>query len=119
MENPANAVIELTMSYAVPRCLHVVAELGVADALDDTPRTPAELAMKAGADADALARALRLLSKGRQFKPSPEDQALALHVRNENRCRPCARGCDAGIASASRALLAREPESLHSYQGRV
>jgi len=62
MENPANTVIELTMSYAAPRCLHVIAELGVADALDDTPRSAAELAMKAGADADALARTLRLLS---------------------------------------------------------
>jgi O-methyltransferase domain len=62
MENAANDVIELTMSYAVPRCLHVIAELGVADALDDTSRTAAELAMKTDADADALARALRLLS---------------------------------------------------------
>jgi hypothetical protein len=62
MENPANDIIELTMSYAVPRCLHVVAELGIADALDETPCTAAELAMKAGANPDALARALRLLS---------------------------------------------------------
>src|SRR5262249_55118429 len=61
MENPANDVIELTMSYAVPRCLHVVAELGIADSLEEAPRTAAELAMKAGANPDALARALRLL----------------------------------------------------------
>jgi hypothetical protein len=62
MENPANTILELCMSYAVPRCLHVIADLGVADALDDSPRSAAELAASTGADAGALARALRLVS---------------------------------------------------------
>ena len=62
MENAANTILEVCMSYAVPRCLHVIADLGVADALDGSPRTAAELAASTGVDAGALARALRLVS---------------------------------------------------------
>lgn len=62
MENPANTILDVSMSYAVPRCLHVIAEIGVADALGDNPRTAADLAASTGADAGALARALRLIS---------------------------------------------------------
>ncbi|HET8555153.1 MAG TPA: methyltransferase [Rhodanobacteraceae bacterium] len=47
--------------YCLPRCLHVVAELGVADALDETPRTAHELAQAVGVNANALTRVLRLL----------------------------------------------------------
>lgn len=42
--------------------LHVVVDLGVADALDETPQTPAQLAEVLHADPDALGRVLRLLS---------------------------------------------------------
>ena len=62
MENPVNTILELAMIYAVPRCLHVIADIGVADALGDSPRTPAELAASTGVNAGALARALRLVS---------------------------------------------------------
>jgi hypothetical protein len=62
MENPANTILEVSMSYAVPRCLHVITELGIADALDDRARTAQELAVSTGADPGALGRALRLLS---------------------------------------------------------
>lgn len=61
-ENPAKLIQELALSYAVPRCLYVVAEMGVADALGDSPRTAADLAASTGADAGALARVLRLIS---------------------------------------------------------
>lgn len=50
------------MMYAVSRCLHVIAEMGVADALGDDPRTSADLAETTGANSDALARALRVVS---------------------------------------------------------
>jgi O-methyltransferase domain len=43
------------------RALHVVAELGVADALDGDARTAGELAAEVGATPDALDRVLRLL----------------------------------------------------------
>ena len=69
MENPANTILELSMSYAVPRCLHIIADLGVADALDDSPQTVAELAASTGADAGALSRALRLVSAHGIFEP--------------------------------------------------
>lgn len=62
MENAITTVFELSMGYAVSRCLHAIADLGVADALDDSPRTPAELAASTGTNAQVLARALRLIS---------------------------------------------------------
>ena len=58
------------MMYAVPRCLHVIAEMGIADALGEDPRTAADLAASTGANADALARALRLVSAYGIFEPS-------------------------------------------------
>jgi len=56
----AELVSELTNAHVLARCLHVLAELGVADALDDDPAAPGELALRTGMDADALARMLRL-----------------------------------------------------------
>ena len=44
------------------RCLHVVAELAVADRIDVAPVPVAELAAGCGVDADALDRVLRLLT---------------------------------------------------------
>jgi hypothetical protein len=49
--------------------LHVIAEIGVADALGDDPRTAADLAASIGVDAGALARALRLVSAYGIFAP--------------------------------------------------
>jgi O-methyltransferase domain len=46
----------------VARCLHVVADLAVADRIADTPVRVRALAEACGADADALDRRLRLLS---------------------------------------------------------
>ena len=60
--DPAGTILQLAGGYCVPRSLHVVADLGVADALDETPRTAAELAREVGADGDALGRVLRLLA---------------------------------------------------------
>lgn len=61
--DPAQTVTDLARAYWTSRCLHLVAELGVADALDEVPRTAAELAGKTGADANALHRVLRALVK--------------------------------------------------------
>src|SRR6266550_1058968 len=60
--NPVETLLQIAGEYAVPRCLHVVADLGIADALDDQPRTAAALAESTGTNADALNRVLRLLS---------------------------------------------------------
>ena len=60
--NPFATVVGMAGGYCLPRCLHVVAELGVADALDETPRTADDLAGSVGAHAEALGRVLRLLA---------------------------------------------------------
>ena len=57
--NPVQTLLEITGAYALPRCLHVVADLGVADVLDETPCTATDLADAVKADPDALGRVLR------------------------------------------------------------
>jgi O-methyltransferase domain len=94
MENPAVTIFELSLGYAAPRCLHMIAEMGVADALGDDSRTPAELAASTGADSGALGRALRLLSSYRIFEP-----------RNDGYVH----------TPASRLLRTDHPQSLRSY----
>jgi len=55
-------LVEISAGYWLPRALHVVADLGVADALDEEPRSAEYLASQVGTDADALDRVLRLLA---------------------------------------------------------
>jgi hypothetical protein len=59
---PAETLMQISGGYALARCLQVVTDLGVADAIDDLPRTAAALAGSTGSNADALNRVLRLLS---------------------------------------------------------
>jgi hypothetical protein len=66
--NPFDTVLQMAGGYILPRCLHVVADLGVADALDETPQTAVELAAAVGAHPDALGRVLRLLSANGIFE---------------------------------------------------
>lgn len=80
---PFKTLQELATGYIVSRALHAVAELGVADALDDRPRTAAELAAATKADPDALGRVLRLLAgrgvftaDGDRFAHSPASRLL-------------------------------------------
>lgn len=60
--SPVQTLIDIAGGYPLARCLHVAADLGVADALDDAPRTADELAAAVGAHPDALDRVLRLLA---------------------------------------------------------
>jgi hypothetical protein len=60
--HPAETILLLSTAYWACRCLHVIAERGVADALADAPQTAAELAAKTGTNADALHRILRALT---------------------------------------------------------
>jgi len=59
---PEQSLNDIAQACAVSRCLHVVAELGLADVLDDTPASVVKLASAVDADADALGSVLRLLS---------------------------------------------------------
>jgi O-methyltransferase len=61
-------LVETSAGYWLPRVLHVVADLGVADALDEEPRSAAYLAAKVGANGDALERVLRLLASHGVFQ---------------------------------------------------
>ena len=94
MKNPADTILDVSMSYAVSRCLHVLAEIGVADALGDSPRTATDLAASTGANAGALARALRLVSAYGVFEQ-----------------------CNDGYAHtpASRLLRTDHPQSMRSF----
>ena len=58
----AEILTDLTNVHVVTRCLHVLADFGVADALGEEPATAAELAARTGMNADALERMLRLLA---------------------------------------------------------
>jgi O-methyltransferase len=58
---PHEVIWSMTNAVIASRSLHVVAELGVADCIAETPLTAAELATRCGADSGALDRVLRLL----------------------------------------------------------
>src|SRR5690606_3111207 len=60
--SPPQIVADLAHGHIAARCLHVIADFGVADALGDEPASAAELAERTGLDADALHRMLRLLA---------------------------------------------------------
>lgn len=81
--NPVETLQQIAGGYCLPRCLHVVADLGIADELDETPRSAGELAAAVDADADSLGRALRLLAahgvfeiEGETFRHSPASRLL-------------------------------------------
>lgn len=92
---PAALVAELARGHIAPRCLHVIADCGAADAVGPNGATPAEIAAHTGLAADALDRMLRLLSAHGIFKHGPQG-------RYEH-------------TPASRLLRTDEPGSLRSY----
>jgi hypothetical protein len=91
--SPFDTILQMAGGYCVPRCLHAVANLGVADALDDTPQTAAVLAAATGAESVALDRVLRLLAAYGVFEHS---DGLIAHT------------------PASRLLRADHPQSMRS-----
>jgi hypothetical protein len=59
---PPSVIQNLAVAYWASRCLHVVAELGIADALGDEPQTAEALARASGVKPQALHRVLRSLA---------------------------------------------------------
>ena len=55
-------VMQVTTSFWTSRCLHVVAELGVADLIDGEPQSNEALAKASGTQPNALYRILRVLA---------------------------------------------------------
>jgi len=58
---PPKIIQDLAVAYWASRCLHVVAELGIADVLGDAPQTAESLAQASGTNPQALHRVLRAL----------------------------------------------------------
>lgn len=93
--NPFATVQQIAGGYCVSRALHVIATFGVADALDDAPRTAADLASAVGAHPDALARTLRLLAAHGVFETAGEGSF--------------------GHSPASRLLRSDHPQSMRAF----
>lgn len=60
--DPRQITSQLATGYWASRCLHVIADIGVADHIDEQPEHPEALASKVGAHPQALARVLRALA---------------------------------------------------------
>jgi C-methyltransferase len=67
-QQPHETVWTVATAAVAARCLHVVAELGVADSIGNDPVTVHALASSCNADPDALDRVLRLLAAHRFFE---------------------------------------------------
>jgi hypothetical protein len=79
-------------SNVLARCVQVIAEYGVADALTERPMTAAELAAQTGMNEDALRRMLRLLSahevftqEGNVYRHTPASELLRTDHRHSMR----------------------------------
>jgi O-methyltransferase len=68
-QQPHEILWTLTNAVVPSKCLHLIAELGVADEIGDEPVSVAELASRCGANPDALDRILRLLAAHGIFEP--------------------------------------------------
>ena len=80
-------LVEISAGYWLSRALHVVADLGVADSLDEETRSAEYLAEKAGANPDALDRVLRLLASHGIFQRRDgkyAHNALSRALRSDN-----------------------------------
>jgi hypothetical protein len=91
----ADLVANLARAHIAARCLHVVAEYGVADAVGAEGSTPAEIASRTELNADALDRMLRLLAAHGVFAHAPNERYV--HT------------------PASDLLRSAHPQSLRSY----
>ena len=87
---PQARLLTLAISYLVPRALHVIVQLGVADHLSDEPMDAAALAAATGTGAlpDRLNRLLRLLAAHGVFEPTEDGRfahnAVSLLLRRDH-----------------------------------
>lgn len=81
---PPIAILQMIGGYWISRMLYVVADLGIADLIDERPRPAAELAAATGSHPRALYRVLRALAgvgifaedETGRFHPTPVSQVL-------------------------------------------
>jgi hypothetical protein len=81
--SPSDLLMDLSMGFTLSRTVQAIAELGIADALSEDPRTADELAAATETHPGALKRALRLLSiygvfekRGEAFAHNPASRLL-------------------------------------------
>ncbi len=91
--DPVETLLQIAAGACLPRCLHTVAELGVADVLGDEPRSSESLARAVGANPDALYRILRLLAANGVFE---------------------LRGTEVNHTATSRLLSSSHPQSMRA-----
>ena len=60
--SPQEVIFGMALSYLASRCLHVAAELGIADLLKDGPKSTEDFARATGAHQPSLYRLLRTLA---------------------------------------------------------
>jgi hypothetical protein len=92
-QSPIDTVLTTSGGYCVARALHAVADLAIADAIDDREMPISTVAKATGTNADVLGRLLRLLSSHGLFE-----------VRGET----------VGHSEASRLLRSDHPQSARS-----
>lgn len=68
MSTPSQDLLRMGFGFAVAQALHVAAELGIADLLQDGPRSVEDLARAARTDTAALYRLLRFLASEGVFR---------------------------------------------------
>jgi hypothetical protein len=76
-KNPADTLMQISGGQCVSRALHVMADLGIADALGDVPQTAATLAAATATHPDTL----RDLQHDRQKSLTPRMRARKLSCR--------------------------------------
>ena len=131
-QQPHEIIWTLTNAEIASRCLHVVAELGVADAIESEPVSAAVLASGCGVNADALHRVLCLLADygvfrrdGHGFSHTPASQLLRSGHPMSMRAFPRLMGQPAfsqifaelgySVRTGSPAIQAVEPKGLWAY----
>jgi hypothetical protein len=70
-QTPFNVLTKVAQGFVASSCVYAVAQAGIADALDDTPRTAQDLAAATGTHAGALKRILRVLCAEEVFETRP------------------------------------------------
>jgi C-methyltransferase len=129
---PHEIIWNLTTAYVSSRCLHVVAELGVADQIADEPLTAAELAVRCDVNPAALDRVLQLLAAhgiferaGDRFGHTAASQLLRSDQPMSMRAFPRAMGLpifwktlenfEHSVRTGSPAVEAVEPAGIWAY----
>jgi len=108
--NPAETIMHAATTYWLSRCVHVVASLGVADAVGDSPTPIADIASRVGANPAALSRVFRLLASHGIFEIHAEgyahnDASRLLRSDDPRSLRPYAQMIGSPLCWASYGLL--------------